>query len=60
MSPGRAYDRTDGKAGEDKVMSSGRAADIDVMLHGKDMTAHTMIQLELDKNSLLSDREHNT
>ena len=41
MSLVRAQNRTDGKAGEDKVMSLARTADIDVMRHGKDMTAHT-------------------
>lgn len=41
MSPVGAYDRTDGNAGEDKVMSSGRTADLDVMQHGDDMTALT-------------------
>ncbi len=40
MSPVRADDGTDGKAGEDKVMSAARTADIEVLTHGKDMTAH--------------------
>ena len=35
-----AQDRTDGRVGKDKVMSSALTADIDVMLHGEDMTAH--------------------
>lgn len=32
MSAGTAYDRTDGKAEKDEVMSSTRTTDIDVML----------------------------
>lgn len=41
MSPVRADDGTDGKAGEDKVMSSARTADLEVLMHDKDVTAHT-------------------